>query len=77
MVFKLTSMFPESPALFENDVKEYGFQAHELAHNLAYKFENDVKEYGFQADSCVIPVCIAFENDVKEYGFQAADPPEK
>ena len=34
--------------LFENDVKEYGFQTLIIAITRAYEFENDVKEYGFQ-----------------------------
>ena len=34
---------------FENDVKEYGFQADLADFKKEEAFENDVKEYGFQA----------------------------
>ena len=34
--------------MFENDVKEYGFQTTDYAEIPLDKFENDVKEYGFQ-----------------------------
>ena len=36
---------------FENDVKEYGFQAAASVLCLRCWFENDVKEYGFQAET--------------------------
>ena len=34
--------------MFENDVKEYGFQTEARAVLPNSLFENDVKEYGFQ-----------------------------
>ena len=34
--------------MFENDVKEYGFQTPHMLIEVLARFENDVKEYGFQ-----------------------------
>ena len=71
MVFKLYTPVSSTLTSFENDVKEYGFQALSLDGSLQREFENDVKEYGFQALQLAIPLHLMFENDVKEYGFQA------
>ena len=71
MVFKLTPVQVLEECGFENDVKEYGFQAVFCGFFTLRAFENDVKEYGFQAFLTSIRVCDTFENDVKEYGFQA------
>ena len=51
---------------FENDVKEYGFQASIAPVKSVGWFENDVKEYGFQADVPGAVLACLFENDVKE-----------
>ena len=56
--------------MFENDVKEYGFQTSFCPSGTAIAFENDVKEYGFQTPSYNWLFLSWFENDVKEYGFQ-------
>ena len=50
MVFKQTDSVGTNHGEFENDVKEYGFQAFRHRSPIYRQFENDVKEYGFQAD---------------------------
>ena len=70
MVFKLTPVQVLEECGFENDVKEYGFQACKALIAGIVKFENDVKGYGFQADIDCPTSHWTFENDVKEYSFQ-------
>ena len=51
---------------FENDVKQYGTQAHCVLRRHETLFENDVKQYGTQASTDRNREDIAFENDVKQ-----------
>ena len=48
MVFKPGGKKKEVKVMFENDVKEYGFQTQDENSICDCAFENDVKEYGFQ-----------------------------